>query len=476
MSFSIEGPWELPKSWAWATFDEVAHVASNLVSPFDYPNLPHIAPNHIQAETGRLLPFSTVAEDGVKSPKHLFAEGHILYSKIRPYLAKVVTAKFDGLCSADMYPIATELDAGYLTLWLRSPAFTGFAARHQGRSVLPKINKEALAKLPVPVPPLEEQRRIAAALEKSLSRLDMAEGTLQISARRVERYLQAVLHGMTSSHTLVKLRDVLLSGLTNGRSVPTRVGGFPVLRLTALSDTYADLTQCKEGDWGKDDAEPFLVEQGDFLISRGNGSVSLVGRGSLVAAVPTPVAYPDTMIRARPDMQKIMPEYLRIIWSSLAVRRQIESQARTTAGIHKVNQKILGAIEFPLPDLPAQRALCAEWTDIEQQARHLTHMVSVSQRRSATLRRSLLAEAFAGRLVSQGSSDESACALLARIRAEREAVGATKSRRRSPRRTPAQRDRTPNVAPAPDVPPPPSADGRALAAATQPTFDMEILS
>ncbi|MDX2821346.1 restriction endonuclease subunit S [Streptomyces ipomoeae] len=476
MSLSIGVPWVLPKGWAWATFADVAHVASNLVSPLDYPDLPHIAPNHIESDTGRLLPFSTVAEDGVKSPKHLFAEGHILYSKIRPYLAKVVTAKFDGLCSADMYPIATEIDPGFLALWLRSPAFTGFAAKHQGRSVLPKINKEALAKLPVPVPPLDEQRRVAAALEGQLSRLDAADGTLQVSARRIDRYLQAALHGMTSSCDSVQLCDVLTSGLTNGRSVQTREGGFPVLRLTALSDTYVDLAQCKEGDWEAEEAESFLVREGDFLISRGNGSVSLVGRGSLVLDVSTPVAYPDTIIRARPDVKVIMPEYLRIVWSSLAVRRQIESQARTTAGIHKVNQKILGAIEFPLPDMSTQQALCAQWSSIEQQARRLTRTVSVSKRRSATLRRSLLAEAFAGRLVPQDPADEPADALLARIRAEREAAGPTKARRRSSRRTPAQRKRTPDTAPAPDAPPPLSADVPALATATQPTLDLEIPS
>jgi type I restriction enzyme S subunit len=60
------------------------------------------------------------------------------------------------------------------------------------------------------------------------------------------------------------------------------------------------------------------------------------------------------MIRSRPDVAKILPEYLRIIWGSLPVRRQIESRARTTAGIHKVNQKILDSVEFPLPELDTQ--------------------------------------------------------------------------------------------------------------------------
>jgi type I restriction enzyme S subunit len=93
------------------------------------------------------------------------------------------------------------------------------------------------------------------------------------------------------------------------------------------------------------------------------------------------------------------------------------------------------------------------------------------------LRRSLLAEAFAGRLIPQNPTAEPADTLLARIRAEREATGATKSRRRSPGRAPAQRKQKPDSAPpAPGAPPPPPADAPALATATQPTLDLEIPS
>ncbi|WP_189133013.1 hypothetical protein [Wenjunlia tyrosinilytica] len=363
--------------------------------------------------------------------------------------------------------------APYVRRYLSSPAFrewiTGAVSGATGSHTRAK-SKDILNQL-VPVPPLEEQRRIVAALDEQLSRLDTASGTLQITGRRIDRYLQATLHRMTSDYAPVQLREVLTSGLTNGRSVPTREGGFPVLRLTALSKTYVDVSQHKDGDWEASDAEPFLVRQGDFLIARGNGSLSLVGRGSLVINAPIPVAYPDTVIRACPDTEKILPEYLRTIWSSLAVRRQIESRARTTAGIYKVNQKILGSIEFPLPDLSTQRVLCTQWSSIEQQAGHLTHTVSVSKRRSATLRHSLLAEAFAGRLVPQDPANEPADALLDRIRAEREAAGVSKFRRRSPRRAPAQRAHTSELAP-----PPPSTDTSALAAATQPTLDLEIPS
>lgn len=171
-------PWDLPSGWRWVSFGDVASVASDLVDPAGYQDLPHVAPNHIEAHTGRLLDVRTIKEDGVISPKHRFSQGQILYSKIRPYLGKVVIPAFNGLCSADMYPLRTNLEERFLKWWLLTPEFTRRASRLQARTVLLKINKSSLAQLPVPVPSRMEQRRIVEILEEHLSRLDVATAVI----------------------------------------------------------------------------------------------------------------------------------------------------------------------------------------------------------------------------------------------------------------------------------------------------------
>jgi len=185
--------WDLPEGWAWKTFGEVANVDSNLVDPADHSHLPHIAPNHIESGTGQLLPYKTVAEDGVTSSKHLFRPGHILYSKIRPYLAKAVMVDFAGLCSADMYPVSTSMEAEFLHRWLISSTFTAQASQSQGRTVLPKINKKALGVLKVPVPPREDQRRIVARIESLQARSRRAKEALDAIPPLLERFRQSVL-------------------------------------------------------------------------------------------------------------------------------------------------------------------------------------------------------------------------------------------------------------------------------------------
>ncbi|MGY3203276.1 restriction endonuclease subunit S [Streptomyces sp. TE5632] len=484
MSLENGGPWELPRGWAWASFGEVAHVASNLVSPLEYPALPHIAPNHIESETGRLLPFSTVAEDGVKSPKHLFSEGHILYSKIRPYLAKVVVARFDGLCSADMYPVSTELDLGYLALWLRSPAFTSFAARHQGRSVLPKINKEALAKLPVPVPPLEEQRRIVAALEEQLSRLSSGAECLGGALSKANALRRKVLANLTNSSGSGweerKLGDLAVS-VRNGMYV-SRPGvepdGVAILRIGAVRALRLDLADLRYSavEEQRVAADGYLLAQGDLLFTRYNGNPAYVGACAVVPGDAGPLTYPDKLIRVKLRREVADPDFVAMTCTGGSARQAISAAVKTTAGQAGISGKDLKRVMISLPSLDEQRRRVREYRNWETVIARLEAEAAKGERRAERLRRSLLAEAFAGRLVPQDTADEPAKALLDRIRAEREAAGATKSRRRSPRRAPTQRKRTPDTAAAPDAPPPPRANASALTAATQPTLDLEIPS
>lgn len=154
-----------------------------------------------------------------------------------------------------------------------------------------------------------------------------------------------------------KLKNILGEPLVNGRSVPTRDDGFPVLRLTSIKSRLIDLSECKGGDWTESQAKPFLVREGDFLISRGNGSADLVARGAVVPKVDADVAFPDTMIRIRVDADIVLTQYLALVWESPEVRDQIKKAARTTSGIYKVNQKSIGEIEIPVPPLEEQRRI-----------------------------------------------------------------------------------------------------------------------
>ncbi len=283
-------------------------------------------------------------------------------------------------------------------------------------SAQPQITRTSLSPSRIPIAPRAEQDRIVAAIEEQFSRLDAAEASLRRAQRNVERMRRAVLASAFEGDWPTKpLGDLLSAPLSNGRSVPTAVAGFPVLRLTALRNRRIDLNERKIGAWTRTEALPFLVKRGDFFIARGNGSLALVGRGGLVDTEPDEVAYPDTMIRVRADAKYLQGTFLRLIWDSPQIRRQLECVARTTAGIYKVNQKDLGEIELPVPPLNQQHETVAQVDQQLSLVGSISTAIDHSLTRSSHLRRSILQQAFTGQLVPQDPNDEPASVLLERI-------------------------------------------------------------
>ncbi len=294
------------------------------------------------------------------------------------------------------------------------------------------LTQERFKRLTVPVAPLAEQRRIVAAIEEQFSRANAAEVLLRRVARRIAILRQSVLDqcGVVDDRQIGRLARGLREPLVNGRSVPTREGGFPVLRLTALRQGSVDVREAKPGAWASVDAEPFLIEAGDFLVARGNGSRHLVGRGGLVQESPPPVAFPDTVIRIRVDESLLRSRYLRLVWDSSVVREQIESQAHTTAGIYKINQEILRSIRVPFPPVERQDRLVLNAEHNLSVLDTLAARVTLAQMQSKALRHSILSRAFAGELVPQDPADEPASVLLERIAADRENEPKVSRRRR----------------------------------------------
>jgi len=165
-------PFKLPKGWKWSRFFEVNTVKSDLIAALDYPNEKQVAPDSIEKNTGRLIAHRTVAEVGIKGPNNRFSQGQLLYSKIRPSLNKVVIAPYDGLCSADMYPIDSYINSSYVLYSMLSEIFLVQVRAAENRVKMPKLNLDSLGKFLVPIPPLAEQQRIAEKISELFSLCD----------------------------------------------------------------------------------------------------------------------------------------------------------------------------------------------------------------------------------------------------------------------------------------------------------------
>lgn len=186
---------KVPKHWTVTRFGKIAAVKSNLVNPKDYQSYKQISPENIEKGSGVLLDCVTVEESGVISGNHLFYKGQILYSKIRPTLNKVIIAPFDGLCSADMYPIDTDHCSRFILYLMLSAYFNEQVALVTGNRVkMPKINQNELSQIMVAIPSDTEEQQIAKYLDLSCSQIDVLIKEKQSLIDDLESYKKSLIY------------------------------------------------------------------------------------------------------------------------------------------------------------------------------------------------------------------------------------------------------------------------------------------
>lgn len=151
-----------PMKWPVMTFREFAKIDTQMIHNFSgYYEYPHIGIECIEKDTGVLSSYRTIKDDHVVSGKYWFTGKHIIYSKIRPNLNKVALPSFDGLCSADAYPILpkeTVCSRYFLAYVMRSKFFLDYILAYSNRTNLPKVNKKQVEGFECPIPPLNLQK------------------------------------------------------------------------------------------------------------------------------------------------------------------------------------------------------------------------------------------------------------------------------------------------------------------------------
>lgn len=153
------------------TIGDVVSIDSVLIDPREdeYLDLLHVGGANIVSGTGEIKDLKTAREENLISGKFVFTPGHVVYSKIRPYLRKVIRPDFRGICSADIYPLnpkTERITADYLFYLLLSRDFTNYANVVSNRAGMPKVNRTQLFAYEFKLPDLETQNEITAKLDE----------------------------------------------------------------------------------------------------------------------------------------------------------------------------------------------------------------------------------------------------------------------------------------------------------------------
>lgn len=328
-----------------------------------------------------------------------------------------------------------DVDAGffvrYFGLLLTNGYFFDLCNRWIGQA---GISTKALKLIEVPLPPLAEQRRIVAKVDRLTELCDRLESERAEVLSLTDRSRRSVLSSPTRSRdaselssawrrlsdhfeilhdrpeTLTDLRQTILQlavqgklvkqdpehcerttktiedvvgrrNLKNGLSLkqtsdPTDYLG---LRLSAMRGGEIDCSDGKPIAIGAERAEPYLIQRGDVFIMRGNGSTDLVGRAGIVREQPDKVIFPDLFIRCPLDPNVFDSEYFLIAWNSPSAREMILERARTTSGIWKVNQGHIASMSFEIPPIAEQIRIVARVDRLLSQCDHVAEQLRQQQ-------------------------------------------------------------------------------------------------
>ena len=166
---------ELPDSWSVCCLGELCDYGNcTNVDTADIADSAWILDlEDIEKDSGVVLQKVRKAERNAASTKHLFHKGQVLYSKLRPYLNKVVLADEDGYCTSEILPLEFERNIlpQYARYYLMSPAFLRYANKCSYGVKMPRLGTADGKKAIISVPPLEEQKRIIIAIEQVFSQL-----------------------------------------------------------------------------------------------------------------------------------------------------------------------------------------------------------------------------------------------------------------------------------------------------------------
>jgi type I restriction enzyme, S subunit len=321
-----------------------------------------------------------------------------------------------------------------------------------------KLTQGAMRAIPVPLSPVTEQARIVSIVQKLVAELDKCRARLTKVPTILKAFRQSVLAAACSGRLTEDWREKesggydptelpagwrratvgeVIVGLKYGtaQKCSYEKRGVPVFRIPNIEEGVISHSDLKYAQLPAKELQQLRLCPGDILLIRSNGSVSLVGKSALVRELERDCAYAGYLIRLRPALAQVMPEFLNLSLGSYQVRLQIEMPARSTSGVHNINGEEVRALPLSLPPIPEQHEIVRRVEALFKLADKIEKRVEAATKRADKLTQSILAKAFRGELVpteaelarQEGRTYESASELLAHIRSERAKSAATKT-------------------------------------------------
>ncbi|MCC6026727.1 MAG: restriction endonuclease subunit S [Caldimicrobium sp.] len=407
----IEGPYKLPKGWRWVRLGEVCTYERQTIDPRRYPHQ-------------EFLLFSIPAYDNNKQPelrkgseigslKLKIKPNICLFSKLNPRIPRAWVIKSDEsisdlpmLASTEflaLRPYTHLIDLDYLGLSLLSNVFlsqfqvgvTGATSSRQ------RLKQEDVLNALIPLPPLEEQKRIVARVEELMSRIKEVKKLREETKKQTELLWQSVLAEtfpqpgtqLPKGWRWVRLGEVCSKpqyGLT--QSASTTPVGPKFLRITDITSGYIDWEKVPYCRIGQHELDKYRLDEGDLLFAR-SGSI---GATILIKEKPPyDAVFASYLIRVRLNKSLVHPEFLYLFTRSLSGQEQLIPRGATQKNI---NAKFIQSLLIPLPPLEEQKCIANFLQEVHEKIKELKEVQAKTEEEIKLLEQSILEKAFRGEL------------------------------------------------------------------------------
>ncbi|WP_432069111.1 restriction endonuclease subunit S [Streptomyces sp. AA1529] len=511
---------ELPKGWVRASLSDMASVRlGRQRSPKNHEGesmRPYLRAANVGWEGLQLDDVKKMNFSDEEAETYRLHTGDIVLNEASGSVSEVGKpaiwkGEIDNCCFQNTL-IRVRCEAGeprFFLHLLRFEAMRGSFGRSARGVGVRHLGAAALAQWPISVPPAPEQRRIADALETRLARVDVIETTLRRLIDRLQRAERAVM-AAASTGTLtadavrhhpgitarIGVDDGELPALGDGWTwarldeVAKIVGGVtkdtkkqndatfpevPYLRVANVQRARFDLSKIAKIRVPAKTLDKLRLRAGDVLMAEG-GDRDKLGRGWVWDEEVADCIFQNHLFRVRITDSLTHPKLLSW-YANSAATAWFSANGKQSTNLASISISKVKLLPVPVPPNGSAAEAVKAGDHTLARLAHLTAGCQNALTRVAALRRALLADAFAGRLVPQDPADEPAEKLLKRVRAEREASEAErKAARRAARKATAGKRKPPQGDASSAAPPPPRTPTDAAVTGKQTALPLEFSS
>lgn len=341
------------------------------------------------------------------------AAGDFVYNRLFAWKGSVAvaSAEHEGWFVSSEFPCFKvnhgRLDPRFLWLYFsRQKAWSEALGLSSGSTPTSRnrLKEQELLTMKISLLPMEEQRRIVARIEELVAKMTEAFALRQQAIAEVESLVSRAASAALDDDRWEtgRLGEILAESPRNGLSPKPQVetAGRPMLRINAVSsspDCFVDLTAYKKVEVSDDEARPYVLQHEDVFIVRYNGDLNRVAKAAIFKG-ETNAAFPDKLMRLRPDREKMTPDFLVYALGCRRVRQQIEELGKTTAGQIGVSGTDAKSFIVPVPPLPEQYRIMSYLDSFQAKVDALRRLQGETAAELDALLPSILDKAFKGDL------------------------------------------------------------------------------